>query len=39
MRTGDNLEESISSFYAEILRIKIIVEGVKKRRKDFILVR
>ena len=25
MRTKDNLEESISSFYAEILRIKILI--------------
>ncbi|MCX0380975.1 MutS family DNA mismatch repair protein [Clostridium perfringens] len=38
MRTGDNLEESISSFYAEILRIKIIVEGVKRGEKILLLL-
>ncbi|MGG5462799.1 MutS family DNA mismatch repair protein [Clostridium sp. B9] len=38
MRTGDNLEESISSFYAEILRIKIIVEGAKKKEKILFLL-
>ncbi|XZH08145.1 MutS family DNA mismatch repair protein [Clostridium perfringens] len=38
MRTGDNLEESISSFYAEILRIKIIVEGVKRGEKILFLL-
>ena len=29
MRTKDNLEESISSFYAEILRIKLIIDACK----------
>ena len=38
MRTGDNLEESISSFYPEILRIKIIVEGVKRGEKILFLL-
>ena len=38
MSTGDNLEESISSFYAEILRIKIIVEGVKRGEKILFLL-
>lgn len=38
MRTGDNLEERISSFYAEILRIKIIVEGVKRGEKILFLL-
>lgn len=38
LRTGDNLEESISSFYAEILRIKIIVEGVKRGEKILFLL-
>ena len=33
MRTKDNLEESISSFYAEILRIKILIEAAKRGEK------
>ncbi len=38
MRTQDNLEESISSFYAEILRIKILIEAAKKGEKVFFLL-
>lgn len=38
MRTKDNLEESISSFYAEILRIKILIEACKKGEKVFFLL-
>ncbi|BCZ44678.1 DNA mismatch repair protein [Clostridium gelidum] len=38
MRTKDNLEESISSFYAEILRIKILIEASKKGEKIFFLL-
>lgn len=38
MRTKDNLEESISSFYAEILRIKMLIEAAKKGEKIFILL-
>ena len=38
MRTKDNLEESISSFYAEILRIKILIEAAKKGEKVFFLL-
>lgn len=38
MRTKDNLEESISSFYAEILRIKLIMEACKKGEKIFFLL-
>lgn len=37
MRTKDNLEESISSFYAEILRIKLIIEACKEG-KDVIFL-
>lgn len=37
MRTKDNLEESISSFYAEILRIKLIMEACKEG-KDVIFL-
>lgn len=35
MRVNDNLEKSISSFYAELLRIKLIVEA--SRRKEQII--
>jgi hypothetical protein len=38
MRTKDNLEESISSFYAEILRIKILIEACKRGEKIFFLL-
>ncbi|MPQ43586.1 MutS family DNA mismatch repair protein [Clostridium tarantellae] len=38
MRTADNLEESISSFYAEILRIKSIVEGSNRGEKILFLL-
>ena len=38
MRTKDNLEESISSFYAEILRIKKVIEASKKGKRVFFLL-
>ena len=38
MRTKDNLEENISSFYAEILRIKILIEASKKGEDVFFLL-
>lgn len=38
MRVSDNLEKNISSFYAEILRIKEIVEASKNDKKVFFLL-
>lgn len=38
MRVSDNLEQSISSFYAEILRIKQIVEAAKTDKPIFFLL-
>ena len=38
MRTQDNLEESISSFYAEILRIKLVIEAARSGEKVFFLL-
>ncbi|MDV3425840.1 MAG: DNA repair protein [Bacillota bacterium] len=38
MRISDNLENNISSFYAEILRIKMIVEESGKNEKVFFLL-
>lgn len=38
MRTGDNLEENISSFYSEILRVKNIVDGTKRNERIFFLL-
>jgi DNA mismatch repair ATPase MutS len=38
MRIGDNLERSISSFYAEILRIKKIMSAVKDGKKIFVIL-
>lgn len=38
MRTSDNLEESISSFYAEILRIKTLIDFTNKGEKIFFLL-
>ncbi len=38
MRTKDNLQENISSFYAEILRIKLLIEACKRGEKVFFLL-
>lgn len=38
MRTSDNLGQSVSSFYAELLRVKMIVEAVNKGEKVFFLL-
>lgn len=38
MRTGDDLEENISSFYSEILRVKGIVTGTKNNERIFFLL-
>ncbi|MEW8957120.1 MutS family DNA mismatch repair protein, partial [Clostridium sp.] len=38
MRTGDNLEKSISSFYAEILKVKRVVEACKRGESVFFLL-
>lgn len=38
MRISDNLEKNISSFYAELLRIKNIVEAVDNERSVFFLL-
>ncbi len=38
MRVSDNLEENISSFYAELLRIKQIVSASKQKRQVFFLL-
>lgn len=38
MRTKDNLEESISSFYAEILRIKQIIEACRRGKRIFFIL-
>lgn len=38
MRVSDNLEKNISSFYAELLRIKMIVEAVTGGQQIFFLL-
>ncbi len=38
MRTSDNLEKNYSSFYAELLRIKTIVDAVNAGHKVFFLL-
>ncbi|MDD7794904.1 MutS-related protein [Clostridium sp. 'White wine YQ'] len=38
MRTKDNLEEGISSFYAEILRVKNIIRATESEKKVFYLL-
>lgn len=38
MRVSDNLSESVSSFYAELLRIKMIVGATKRENKVFFLL-
>ncbi len=38
MRTSDNLGQSISSFYAELLRVKMVVEAVDNNERVFFLL-
>lgn len=38
MRIRDNLEKSISSFYAELLRVKMIIEAARRRRPMLFLL-
>lgn len=38
MRTKDNLEENISSFYAELLRLKMLLEQINEERTVFYLL-
>lgn len=38
MRVSDNLEKNISSFYAELIRIRTIVDASKKEDKIFFLL-
>ena len=38
MRTSDNLGQSVSSFYAELLRVKLIVEAVDREERVFFLL-
>lgn len=38
MRVSDNLEHNTSSFYAELLRIRMIVEAVKGKQQVFFLL-
>ena len=38
MRISDNLEESTSTFYAELKKLKSIIEAVKRKEKVFLLL-
>jgi len=38
MRTKDNLEENISSFYAELLRLKMLLENITEERPVLFLL-
>lgn len=38
MRISDNLEKNISSFYAELLRIKMIIEAAREGKRVFFLL-
>jgi len=38
MRVSDNLEESTSTFYAELKKLKLIIDKVNKNEKIFILL-
>ncbi len=38
MRVSDNLEQNVSSFYAELLRIKTIVQAAKTEQQVFFLL-
>lgn len=38
MRTSDNLSQNVSSFYAELLRVKMVVEAVDRDERVFFLL-
>ena len=38
MRTKDNLEENVSSFYAELLRLKMLLEQINEKRSVLFLL-
>lgn len=38
MRVSDNIEKSISSFYAELLRVKMVIEAVEAGKPVFFLL-
>lgn len=38
MRTSDNLSQNVSSFYAELLRVKMVVEAVERNERVFFLL-
>ncbi len=38
MRTSDNLGQNVSSFYAELLRVKMVVEAVDRNERVFFLL-
>ncbi len=38
MRIADNLEESTSTFYAELKKLKSIIEAVNRKERIFILL-
>lgn len=38
MRVADNLEESTSTFYAELKKLKSIIERIKNHEKVFVLL-
>lgn len=38
MRVSDNLEKNVSSFYAELLRIKMIMDAAKNKKRIFFLL-
>lgn len=38
MRTKDNLEENISSFYAELIRLKMLLENINSNRPTLFLL-
>ena len=38
MRVNDNLEESTSTFYAELKKLKLIIEAVNRNEKVFLLL-
>lgn len=38
MRTSDNLGQNVSSFYAELLRVKMVVEAVDRKERVFFLL-
>ena len=37
MRVSDNLEESVSTFYAELKKLKLVIDAVNRKEKSVVI--